>query len=456
MSMATRLAAYGDLLRNYKAVWSHHWAQRKTYRENFYTRQEAEFLPAALALQDRPDSAALRQTARLLMFMVLLILLWSVLGKVDIVVGAGGRVIPSARTKTIASVDVASVRALHVVEGQRVRAGDVLVELDSSSSDAEYQKAADRVVAAQLEMARARALIAAVQAPREAQQRPQLGLGKVAKVALATPEQQAAAESHLRRQVVDFQARMTRLDDAVARYVAALPLVRQRAADLAALLVTQDVSSHAWLEKEQLRIELEGQLADAENQRRVLLAQTVREAHDALHESQRVLDASVQDQVRASERSRLLRLTSPVDGTVQQLSVHTVGGVVPAAQPLMQVVPLDSPVEVEAQLENREVGFVQEGQAVVVKVDAFDYTKYGTVSGVVRHVSHDAIQDERRGLLYPVRIALTTDHLVVDGVPMPVTAGMAVNLNIKTGTRRVIEFVLSPLIRHQKEAMRER
>ena len=418
-------------------------------------------MPAALALQDRPDSAALRRTARLLMLMVLLVLMWSVLGKVDIVVGASGRVIPSARTKTIASVDVASVRALHVVEGQRVNAGDVLVELDSSGSDAEYQKAADRVVAAQLEMARARALIAAVQAPRNlplntplnTPQWPDLAMDKVA---LATPEQQATAASHLRRQVVDFQARMTRLDDAVARYVAALPLVRQRAADLAALLVTQDVSSHAWLEKEQLRIELEGQLADAENQRRVLLAQTVREAHDALHESQRVLVASAQDQERASERSRLLRLTSPVDGTVQQLTVHTVGGVVPAAQPLMQVVPLGSPVEVEAQLENRDVGFVQEGQAVVVKVDAFDYTKYGTVSGVVRHVSHDAIQDERRGLLYPVRIALTTDHLVVDGVPMPVTAGMAVNLNIKTGTRRVIEFVLSPLIRHQKEALRER
>ena len=453
MSMGTRLAAYGDLLRNYASVWSHHWAQRKAYRENFYTRQEAEFLPSALALQDRPDSVGLRRTARLLMLMVLLILLWSVLGKVDIVVGASGRVIPSARTKTIASVDVASVRALHVVEGQRVRAGDWLVELDSSGSDAEFQKAADRVVSAQLEMARARALIAMVQSPVGGRQS---GSVPMDKVALATAAQQEAAESHLRRQVQDFQARLARLDDAVARYVAALPLVRQRAADLAALLATQDVSAHAWLEKEQLRIELEGQLADAENQRHVLLAQTVREAHDALHESQRVLAASLQDQQRAGERSRLLRLTSPVDGTVQQLTVHTVGGVVPAAQPLMQVVPLDSPVEVEAQLENRDVGFVQEGQTVVVKVDAFDYTKYGTVEGTVRHVSHDAIQDERRGLLYPVRITLASDHLVVDGVQMPVTAGMAVNLNIKTGTRRVIEFVLSPLIRHQKEALRER
>ena len=453
MRLTSRCAAYAELLGNYARLLGHHWSERKAYRANFYTRQEAEFLPAALSLQDRPDSTGLRRTARLLMAMVLLILAWSVLGKVDIVVGAGGRVIPSERTKTIASVDVASVRALHVVEGQMVRAGALLVELDSSASDAEFQKAADRAVSAQLEMARGNALIAMVQAASSGRGK---GLPLLQAVVSATPLQQQAAQAHFTRQAQDFQARLLRLEDAALRIQTALPLVQQRAADLAALLATQDVSQHAWLEKEQLRIDLEGQLIDAKNQRHVLLAQTLREAHDALHESQRVLAASEQDRQRAGERSRLLHLTSPVDGTVQQLTVHTVGGVVPAAQALMQIVPLDSPVEVEAMLENRDVGFVQVGQSVAVKVDAFDYTKYGIVNGVVRHVSHDAVQDERRGLLYPVRIALSSDSLVIDGTRLPVSAGMAVNLNIKTGTRRVIEFVLSPLIRHQKEALRER
>ena len=169
------------------------------------------------------------------------------------------------------------------------------------------------------------------------------------------------------------------------------------------------------------------------------------------NEGARVLAASAQDMHRAGERSRLLRLRSPVDGTVQQLVVYTVGGVVPAAQALMQIVPQEGPVEVEAYLENRDVGFVREGQTVTVKVDAFDYTKYGTVQARVAHVSHDAVADEKRGLLYAVRIVLEQASMVVDGRELPVTAGMAVNVDIRTGTRRVIEYVLSPFSRHVRE-----
>ncbi|MDH1100579.1 HlyD family type I secretion periplasmic adaptor subunit, partial [Pseudomonas mosselii] len=150
------------------------------------------------------------------------------------------------------------------------------------------------------------------------------------------------------------------------------------------------------------------------------------------------------------------QLLAPVDGTVQQLAVHTVGGVVTPAQALMVIVPGDQPVEVEALLENKDVGFVQVGQAVTVKVETFTYTRYGTVQGEVLSVSRDAIEDERRGLVYSSRIRLASDHLQVNGQAVALTPGMAVSAEIKTDQRTVIDYFLSPLQQHAQESLRER
>jgi hemolysin D len=136
--------------------------------------------------------------------------------------------------------------------------------------------------------------------------------------------------------------------------------------------------------------------------------------------------------------------------------VHTIGGVVPAAEPLMMIVPKVNIIEIEASLENKDIGFVQEGQTAAVKVDAFEYTKYGTIPAHVTHVSHDAIQDDKKGLIYSVIITMDKSSIDVDGRNMPLSAGMSVKVEIKTGTRRVIEYVLSPLLQHQRESLHER
>lgn len=447
MSVRHRLQAWGDLMRRYGAVFIHCWSLRHNVRGDFFNQQEAEFLPAGLSLQEMPGSPSLRWTGRVLIAIVVFVVLWAIFGRVDIIVNAAGKIIPAARTKTIGSVDVASVRALYVTEGQEVRAGDVLIELDSSGSDAEHDKAADAVAQARLQVARSQALIdslATLKPPR---------LGAVAEV---TPAQWQAARLQLDGQYRDFHARLRRLDGEIARYATALPLAAQRADDFKALLPERAVSRHAWLEKEQARIDLEGQWLDAKHQRAALIAQVRKDAHDAMTDGHKTVAAGEQDKRRAGERSKLLRLTAPVDGTVQQLAVHTVGGVVPAAQPLMQIVPREHRIEVEAFLENKDMGFVRVGQDAEVKIDAFDYTKYGTVAAKVQHVSQDAIQDDKLGLIYATRIALDKNSMFVDGKTLPLSAGMSVNVEIRTGTRRVIEYLLSPLARHQREALHER
>jgi hemolysin D len=447
MSGYHRLQAMVSLLRRYQSVFMHAWRLRDSMRSGFFNKQEAEFLPSGLSLQEMPDSPTLRATGRILMLLVLIVTLWSVLGEIDIIVHATGKIIPSARTKTIGSVDTASVKALFVTEGQEVKAGDLLVELDASSSDAEHDKAADAVAQAKLLVARSEAMIEAVTHLKPTHMKPVTGVNE---------SQWEAAKLQLESQYRDFSAKLSRLDGEIARYGSQLPLATQRAGDFKALLEERAVSRHAWLEKEQARIDLAGQLQDARNQRSALIAQTHKEAHDSLIEGQKLIAAAQQDQRRAGEHSKLLKLIAPVDGTVQQLIVHTVGGVVPAAQPLMQIVPKENVVEVEAFLENKDVGFVHGGQDAEVKIDAFEYTKYGTIAAKVKHVSQDAIQDEKRGLIYATKIVLEKNHIFVDGKEMPLSAGMSINAEIKTGTRRIIEYVLSPLMKHQREAMRER
>jgi len=187
-----------------------------------------------------------------------------------------------------------------------------------------------------------------------------------------------------------------------------------------------------------------------------LTAETKRTAHDHWTEESKTAASTHQDAIRAAAHSRLLRLTAPVSGTVQQLNIHTIGGVVAAATPLMQIVPKEKRVEVEAFMENKDVGFVREGQSAAVKIDAFEYTKYGTIQGKVTHVSRDAIADEKRGLIYSTKIVLDRSSINVEGREIPLSAGMSVNVEIKTGERRIIEYVMSPLLRHKRESLNER
>ncbi|MDD2852096.1 MAG: HlyD family type I secretion periplasmic adaptor subunit [Desulfuromonadaceae bacterium] len=447
MSVKHKLEARIFLLRHYGKTFARFWKNREQLGGNLFKEQEAEFLPAALEIQEKPVSPTLRITAQVLIFLILVLLGWSVFGKMDIVVNATGEIIPHDRTKTIASIEVASVKALHVVEGQRVKKGDLLIELDASAADAEHDKATSNVTEAQLTIARSRAMIAAIDKrvpPRLTQ------------IAGITVQKLREAQGHLDGQYLDFTAKLQRIDGAIARYTESLTLLTQQATDYKDLANNHDVPMHAYLEKEQARVDLEGQLNDAKNQRLVLIAEAKRIAYDDQTDADKILGAARQDALRNSEHSKLLKLTSPVDGTVQQLSVYTVGGVVPAAQPLMKIVPKEDTIEVEAMLENKDVAFVEEGHTAAVKIDAYEYTKYGVIPARVVHVSSDAIKDEKKGLLYSVILVLDKSSISVKGHDMPLSAGMSVRADIKTGSRRVIEYFLSPLIQHKRESLNER
>lgn len=256
----------------------------------------------------------------------------------------------------------------------------------------------------------------------------------------------------------------------VAKLTQTLPIAQRRAEDYKNLVAQKFVTEHAFLEKEQARIELERDLAyqqarinelaaaieETRRRRATLTAEFERHAVSQKHDADKRVAQLTQELVKAETRQLQQILSAPVDGTVQQLAIHTVGGVVTPAQPLMVIAPSDYQAEVEAVLENKDVGFVKVGQRAEVKIETFPFARYGTLGGTVSFVSQDAVPDEKRGLLFQTRVKLDSPAILVEGRSVLLTPGMAVTAEIATGRRRVIEFFLDPIRKTANEGLRER
>jgi hemolysin D len=249
-----------------------------------------------------------------------------------------------------------------------------------------------------------------------------------------------------------------------------LPIAKQRAEDLREMVDLRYVTRHDYLERKQINIEQQADLAnqrsrldeiqaamrEANGQSTAMTAETRRMSLDSITEGQQKAASLAQELKKAETHSRLMQLVAPVSGTVQELAVHTVGGVVTPAQAVMLIVPHDNPLEVEAFIENKDIGFVTPGQDAEVKVETFQYTKYGTIHAKVTSVSHDAIKDEKKGLIYSTRVKMDRATINVDGTEVNLSPGMAVSVEVKTNKRQVIEYFLTPLLQYQHESLRER
>jgi len=211
------------------------------------------------------------------------------------------------------------------------------------------------------------------------------------------------------------------------------------------------------LSQQHTRIDvLQAEYKSKQEQRSGYLAKVCREYYDKLDEVQTSIAVMGQQLIKLLEKYRLQSLRAPVSGVVQQLDMHTLGGVVEAAKPLMIIVPDDAVLEIEVKILNKDVGFVHSGQDVEIKIDSFPYTRYGTIPGKVAYVSRDSVEDERLGLVFLARVRIAQRTILVEDKEVQLQAGMSVNAEIRTGERRVIDYLLSPLQQYQSEAMRER
>ncbi|MHC6217666.1 HlyD family type I secretion periplasmic adaptor subunit [Stenotrophomonas acidaminiphila] len=469
------LQGMGDFLRRYIAIFRAVWSDRKSLDSPSRTQDEIAFLPAHLELTETPVSPAARWTLRIIVAFFCFALLWACIGKVDVVAVAPGKTVVGSRTKVIQPAETAVVLRILVSDGQVVKRGDVLVELDATATGAEFRQADEALMAAKMAQLRQGAMVKA------------LDTGSLPALPEApdvpAPRLQAAWDL-LESELAEYQARRQSLLAAIAQREAqentvrsqigpmeqSLAISRERVADLERLLGGQYVSRHEYLARRQEMVELERALAaqkatlletrsaltGAREELRVLKTDTRQQAFDNLRQAREQTGQYEPQVAKTRQRDELMQLRAPVDGTVQQLAIHTVGGVVTPAQALMAVVPNQESLEVEATILNKDIGFVRPGQSVTLKVESFPYTRYGYLEGIVETVSHDAAQDEQLGLVFPARVRLNKSALVVDGVTVSLTPGMSLSAEIKTGKRRLIDYVLSPLQRHGGEAFREK
>ncbi|OZA13489.1 MAG: hemolysin secretion protein D [Hydrogenophilales bacterium 17-62-8] len=467
--------AFADLCKRYARILRHAWLQRRETDTPVLQSHEAQFLPAALALRDTPVHPAPRITLWLIMVFALIAVLWATFGRIDVVATAVGKVIPNDRTKVIQPMETAVVKAIHVRDGQEVKSGQMLVELDATTTSADSERLRSEAMTARLEASRTHAMLEALATGRA----PKLGEVSGAGSARVMNEQvqlmgqyqeYQARQQQLQSEITRRRAELQATQEQVTKLEQTVPIARQRAADYLRLVKENFMSQHGYLEREQQRIEQEQDMAsgrakvaeiraalvEVKQQQATLAAETRRQLLDQQNLAVQKAASLGQELVKADQRGRLMRLTAPVAGTVQQLAISTVGGVVTPAQPLMVIVPKENLLEVEAMLPNKDIGFVNPGQDAEVKVETFPFTKYGVLHGKITQVSSDAIQDEKLGLIYSTRVKLDKDTIRVENKTVRLSPGMAVTVEVKTGTRRVIEYFLSPLMQVSNESLRER
>ncbi|MFC4291441.1 HlyD family type I secretion periplasmic adaptor subunit [Sphingorhabdus arenilitoris] len=491
-------------LAKHGAVLKESWRQQGEADKAFKPKSDHEFLPAALEIMEKPPSVGLRRLLLLLCALFVIALAWSIFGRVDVVATAGGKTIPSGSIKVIQPIEIGAIRKIHVKNGQYVRKGDILVELDPTLASADTAQSTQTLLSAQVIKARNKALIDHMN-------------GRPARfVAPAgTPADIVANEqAFVRTAIAEFNAERAGLQQQRAEKISELAGAEAELAKLRETLPYLDKQMTArtelaekgyfsklrLLEYEQQRAEhirnIDVQSANAERARaaiRSLEAQALvlrerfgKTAVTDLAEASDRATMAGEELTKSAKRQEYQILRAPVDGVVQQMVISTVGGVVQPAQSLMVIVPCaaatgtwpdparcKSAVEVEVFVQNKDIGFIKAGQKVAVKVEAFNFTDFGLIDGTVDFISRDAIdmsqqpagsqQDERgrpaqQGLVYAARIRLECAPTRKTRAPLcdRVQPGMSVQAEIKTGQRRIIQYLLSPISKAMDEAGRER
>ena len=457
-------------------------------------RDELAFLPAALEIVETPPSPIGRAIVYTVVAVFAAAIAWASIGTVDIVAMAPGKIIPSGRTKTIQPFETGVVRAIHVRDGQSVKTGDVLIELDPTMNAAELGHLKSDLVGSQLEAARLYAALSQDD-PLGAFKPPADALGPLIEMqrrllASQVAEQKAKLAS-TDGQIAQKEAERATIKASIDKLKATIQPLQERV-DIRRIMFSKELGSKLIylqelqdlvgqqkevLVQESRLSESDSAIAALQEVRSKTVAEYEHGLLDDLAKAEQKAVGLAQDVIKAEQRTSLQKLTAPVDGVVQQLAVHTIAGVVTPAQQLMVIVPAESQLEIEAMISNRDVGFVEAGQEAAIKIDTFNFTRYGLLHGTVLTVSNDAIQRDRpqdkqpdkpqtaeagssepkgQELVYAARVSLDRVRMQVEDKTVNLSPGMAVTVEIKTGSRSILSYLLSPLVRYKHDSLRER
>lgn len=427
-------------------------------------------------LQSLADSYPLpnwRLAARAAMVALALFLAWAALAHLDEVAIASGEVVPEGRVKVIQHLEGGVVRDIYVTDGVVVSEGQPLLQLELSANSINRDELQVRLDGQILQRARLKAEVGGATAivfpAEEAQRQP----GLVASETRNFDSRHQALKASVA--VLNDQARQKALE--VQELEA-----RQRALAASLRLARERLSMSSELMKSGLtarmeHVQMQGQVEELDGQMSTIAASIPRakasqsEAQSRIEEEQARFNRTVQGELselemniartrellsQASDQQRRTQVTSPVDGIVKNLRANTIGGVVKAGEPIMEIVPLHDRLQVDAKLNPADRGYVQLGQRATVKVSAYDYTTYGGLEGEVILVAPDTTIGQDNQPYYRVVVQTDKAFLGDETTRHPITAGMQATVDIHTGTRTVLHYLVKPVIKLRHEAFRER
>jgi hemolysin D len=460
-----------------------------------------EFLPAALEILETPPSPVRIGLLAIICAFAATALAWAYFGRIDIIATAQGKFQPTGRVKIVQPLDTGKVLASFVENGKHVQQGDVLVELDPSEGKAEVAEFTTNLASYRAEALRRHASIEAARA-KDIAKAPPIAWPADIPLAIRLREERVIASDlgQLSAQVASLNAQANQKRAERDRLIATIAQQKQLVATLQervsmrASLLEKSAGSRADLinATETLQYQLTGlaqqtgQLAESEANLAVIARDTdkaydtfISENAQKLAEAERQADDYAQKLAKSLAKLDHMTLRAPLSGTIQASSVTTVGQVLTSGEEIMRIVPEDAALEIECYLPNQDIGFVKEGQDAVVKIESFPFTRYGTINARVTRVARDAVpqpeaeQTEQnsakatkstysgaaqrtQNLVFPVTLKPETTLIGIDGTNIPLQAGMATTVEIRTGSRRILEYIFSPLVQIGSEALRER
>ncbi|MBI3399578.1 MAG: HlyD family type I secretion periplasmic adaptor subunit [Deltaproteobacteria bacterium] len=456
------------------------------FRDNL----EYEFLPPAIEIEETPPSPIRRLLIWIIFVITVSVFVWSYFGEVDEVAVARGKVIPDGRVKVIQPLEAGVIKAIHVQEGQRVKKGQLLIELDPTIQQADAASSAKTLSIHKADRERLmeemktgewhkangereKPLANVKAAKGEGQEKNNLSPQEKSIVELqnklkeAREAEYAAKEYALRFVIEQRENTLRAAEAALVKLEKTTAITREQETSARTLYEQGYLSKTDLLNKQKelysLEQEMEAQKSLTEQARNGI--EEARKNLDALKKereksifsdivaSEKSIASIEGEVVKANKRTDQEQLYSPVDGTVHGLASYTIGGVVTPAQPVVTIVPEGTPLIVEAMLLNSDIGFVKAGQEAEVKLDTFPFQKYGTVKGNVTWLSPDAVDDEKLGPVYKMKVAMERQSIKVHGKETLIAPGMTLSVEVKTGERRIIEFFLSPIVKYTKESL---
>jgi len=437
----------------------------KWFKRN--TRNDVhEFQPLLVEIEDRPLNPVGRSILWIIFGVILFGILWLSFATIDIVVSARGKVVPTGEIKVLQPIETGVISKILVKEGEHVQKDQVLMQIDPSVTQTSLASKDKDLMVHILECERLSALVE--------NRKPQWNQYTHLDTALlneqkdlylhqrdslsASKSQYAMKKSQAEAQYGSAKSDVQRLEGIFQKEQIRLKRM-EKVLDIIARNDYEEAQKSAHNIHEQLNMahhkerESKQHLKEVEHEAKVYIEQTISTWFNQLLDKKKELRALESEINAIAFQNRQQQIKAPLSGYIGKLMVNTEGGVVTPAEKLISLVPDDAPLIIKATVLNQDRGFITKEMSAAIKIDTFTFQKYGFIEGIVDSIGNDAIEDEKQGLIYEIKVIPTTTSLMIDGKEKRLEPGMNVTTEIKVGKRKIIEFFIYPIIQYMDEGL---